>query len=329
VTKTETTPSEWSELARFGRTAAVFTTLGLILYGGLYAASEELVTRYAQRNRFFMVKTAPHLTYDYVILGASHAAVLDYRDMNSRLEGLTGARILNLSIQGAGIAVNRLVLDYFLVDHHADTVVYILDSFGFYSPEWNEDRLRDTSLLQRAPFDLALLRLLLSNPATRGVARDYALGFTKINNTDRFEPDLFEEEATRFDRTYRPVAQIDRQRVSYLYPESVHDASFQDSPYLAQFEDLIGDVEARGIGLIVVRPPIPARMYDMIPNETRFDDMLAALLDDHGVELHNLALVNNDESYFFDSDHLNETGVLSFYENYFVPLLRQEVGGRR
>ena len=305
----------------FGRRAAWFVLIGLVLYAGLYVASERLIAKYAQRNRFYMVQTTPQARYDHVILGASHAAVFDYRDMNARLEEMTSAQILNLSIVGAGITVNRLLLDYFLTGHHTDSVVYVLDSFGFYSTEWNEDRLQDATLLHRAPFDFALARLLFRNPATRAVARDYVLGFSKINNRDRFVPDVLEAEGNRFDRTYRPVPQIDRQRVAYLYPDAINEATLQKSPYLAAFEDLIGEVQSRNIRMMVIRPPIPARVYAMMPNEAQFDATLQALLHRYGVEFHNFSLVNNDEELYFDSDHLNQTGVLSFYENQLADLL--------
>ena len=263
-----------------------------------------------------------------MILGASHAAVFDYRDMNARLEEMTGAQILKLSIVGAGITVNRLLLDYFLTEHHTDSVVYVLDSFGFYSAEWNEDRLQDAALLHRTPFDPTLAWLLLRNPATRAVARDYVVVFSKINNRDRFVPDVLEGEGNRFDRTYRPVPQIDRQRIAYLYPDAIDEATLQDSPYLAAFEDLIGEVQSRNIWIMVIRPPIPARNYAVIPNEAQFDATLQALLDRSGVEFHNFSLVDNDEELYFDSDHLNQAGVLSFYENHLADLLVKAPGGR-
>ena len=131
MTPTDESRSAATELGTFGRRAAGFVLIGVVLYVGLYVASERIIAEYAQRNRFYMVQTAPQARYDHVILGASHAAVFDYRDMNVRLEAMTGTRILNLSIVGAGITVNRLLLDYFLTEHHTDSVVYVLDSFGF------------------------------------------------------------------------------------------------------------------------------------------------------------------------------------------------------
>src|ERR1700704_688514 len=134
------------DVRRFIRTAVVFTLLGLMIYAGVYAFSERLVYRHAQTNRFFLIKTAPKTTYDYVILGASHAAALGYQDMTARLEAMTGTSIINLSVVGGGIRVSRLVFDYFLAHHQATTLLYVVDSFAFYSKQWNEDRLQDTRL---------------------------------------------------------------------------------------------------------------------------------------------------------------------------------------
>ena len=78
------------------------------------------------------------------------------------------------------------------------------------------------------------------------MALDYIVGFSKINNPDRFAPDVFEAEASRFDRVYRPVPQIDRQRIAFLYPDEIDESTLLESPHLTEFEDLIRYVQARG-----------------------------------------------------------------------------------
>ena len=305
----------------FALRVAVFVLIGLVPYGGLYVATEKVIARNAQRNRFFLVQTAPHTDYDHVILGASHAAVFDYRDMNARLAATTGSRIMNLAVEGGGVTVSRFLLDYFLTEHRTSSVIYVLDSFVFYSREWNEDRLQDVGLFMRAPWDPQLAAQLLRQPATRMLAVDYISGFSKINNPDRFAPDTFENEGARFDRTYRPVPQIDRQRVAYLYPADVDQSALRGSPYFDEFESLIEDMQARDISVTVVRPPIPSRIYDMIPGEQQFDTTLAAMLARHGVALYDLSAVNDDERLFFDSDHLNQEGVVSFVEDHLAGVL--------
>ena len=310
-----------SESAEFIRAVVGFALIGLALYAVLYMVSEDLIDRHARRNRFFLVKTAPRIDYDYVILGASHAVVLDNRDMNERLEAMTGKAILNLATVGAGVAVNQLLLDYFLAEHRTRAVIYTLDSFGFYSRAWNEERLRDTRLFLRAPWDLTLARLLLADPAARAVAIDYISGFSKINNPNRFESDLHDHEGARFDRVYRPVEQIDRQRINYLYPGAIGAASLQDSPYLSQFEEWIEELQSRGIRFIIVRPPIPKRVRSMIPNEAVFDETLRQLAARNGITVHDFSAVSNRKEFFFDTDHLNKRGVMAFFEDHLAAVL--------
>lgn len=308
-----------SAVGPFLRRASAFVLVGLVLYAGVYAASERLVARYAHRNRFFAVKTAPYAAYDYVILGASHAAAFDYQDMNARLEQMTGARILNLSVVGGGITINRLLLDYFLVAHRTAAVLYVVDSFAFSSRAWNEDRLQDARLFYRAPFDPALARLLLQEPARRAVALDYITGFSKINNADRFKPDVGDEEA-RFTRTYHRVQQIDEERIEYLYPPS-SDRAAERPRYLAELDALVAAVQARGIRFQAIKPPIPARVYRMLPDEAAFDAVLTTVLARRGVTLDDFSLVDNGEAFFFDTDHLNRAGVLSFFEHHLKGVL--------
>jgi hypothetical protein len=304
------------EVQRFARYAACFVAFGLLIYAGLYTASERLVYRYAQANRFYKVKTAPYEHYDYVILGASHSAAFDLEDMNAQLEEMTKSKILNLSTTGGGVTINRLLLEYFLVRHQTSAVVYVVDSFIFDSRQWNEDRLQDARLFYRAPLDVSLVRLLLQEHVDRSVVLNYASGFSKINNPDRFAPDI-PDDAARFEKTYRPVEQIDQQRIDYLYPHQ-NDEQATERRYLAEFEDLMQYMKARNIRVIVIKPPIPERVYRMLPNEAQFDTTLKEILDRQNVEFDDFSHVSNDERFFFNTDHLNRTGVLNFFQNYFA-----------
>lgn len=308
----------------FWRQAAVFVGVGLLIYAGIYLWSETTARDLAERNRFYNVQSVEGEHFDYVILGASHAAVFDYRDMNARLESLTGRRIINLATVGGGVGINRFVLDYFLEHASTDAVVYILDSFPFYSDEWNEVRMQDVELYRRAPFDSDLALRLLANPATRRTAVDYITGFSKINSQDRFEPDLFDAEGTTFDRSYRPIPQLDRQRMEYLYPPGTTAETLDDLPYWAEFVRLIDDVRARGIDFVIVRTPIPDRIVEMMPGEAEFSARVEELAREKGIELHDFTHVDNDRELFYDSDHLNAEGADRFIENRLAPLLRAE-----
>jgi len=301
----------------FLRPAILFTAVGFLLYLGLYVGSEAIAREHAERNRFHVVHSAPHDHYDAVILGASRSAVFDYRDMNSRLETLAGASVMNLSTVGGGVLPNRVLLDYFLSSRTTDQVIYFVDSFAFYSEDWNEERLRDTSLFRKAPLDPSLARLLLGRPETRLSGLEYLTGFHKVNNPERFEPDLFQAEGAAFERIYRPVPQIDRQRIAFLYPDDVASASPVLERYLGELEEMMRMVAERGMSFVIVRAPLPERFLEMLEGEEDFSMRLQEVADRNGVAVHDFTRTSNDPDYFYDSDHLNETGVTVFFQEYF------------
>ena len=303
---------------RVWRRWGLFVAIGVALYLGLYGWSEYLVYAHGDQNRFFMIRTAPAQQYDFVILGASHAMPLGFADMNRRLEEAAGATVINLSTEGAGILPNRLLLDYFLTRHAAGEVIFILDSFAFYSPQWNEDRL-DAAMLQRAPLDPALVATLWRHDWARGAIPAYVSGFAKINNGDRFAADIPEAEATKFDRTYRPIAQIDRQRIGFLYPEAIDPAAFER--YLGAFDSLIRYVREQGMEMLVIKPPTPPRYRDRLPDEAAFDDAVGAVMERAEVDYYDLSEAMTDDPFFYDTDHLNRDGVTMFIDDHLGPLL--------
>lgn len=299
--------------------SVVFVVIGLFLYAMAYAASEGLVYRYGEKNRFFAVKTARLANYDFVILGASHAMPLGFEDMNDHLHEVTGANVLNLSTAGAGIVLNRILLDYFLTGHKTKNVLYVIDSFVFYSAEWNEERLRDARLYLRAPFDPGLAAILFRWHWP--TALSYVSGFAKINNEKRFERDINEDEAMRFGFAYRPNPMIDKRRMKYLYPEKVELQTF--GKYFNQFEEMAKELRKRGIRLIVIKPPLPEYVYEMIPGEDDFDRKLKTLLDQYGAPLYDFTHANNAEGLFYNTDHLNRAGTRSFIDGYLKNVLRR------
>jgi hypothetical protein len=224
-------------------------------------------------------------------------------------------------VVGGGVVVNRLLLDYFQTRHRAATIVYVVDSFAFYSREWNEERLEDARLFHRAPFDPALASLLARSGASWRVTLDYVTGFSKINNGDRFARDV-PAEASRFDRRYRPIEQLDQQRIDYLYPAAIDETVRSTRErYVSQFEALVAAARERGSRVVLLRPPLPPRTRALIPGEDEFDAALRDVASRVGAELHDLSRAAEDPALYFDSDHLNRTGVLQFYDRHLADIL--------
>jgi hypothetical protein len=299
------------------RNWALFVAIGLVIYAGLYAWSERLVYDRADHNRFFRVATAPLAEYDHVILGASHALPLDYADMNAQLESASGTTVLNLANEGAGILPNQLMLDYFFARGlRARNVVLFVDSFAFASATWNEERL-DTAILQRAPFDPVLVSTLWRYPWARDEILPYASGFFKINNQDRFAPDQTDAELTKFERTYRPIPQIDRERIAYLYS----DSAASTKPYFGALETMIDTVQQHGGTVTLLKPPTPPRYREALPDESTFDAEITRIATATGATYHDLSTVLEDDAYYYDTDHLNRAGVEALIDTHLAELL--------
>jgi len=304
------------------KSALLFVALGLALYAGVYYAAERLMVQTGRSNPLFKIATAQESTFDWVILGASHAMPLDFADFNARMERETQLKILNLAAAGAGPLYNRFVFEHFLRTHRARNLLYVVDSFAFYSRAWNEERFADAKLLRRTPLEAAIARRLCDYARHEGVdARavlDYVSGFSKINNRERLQRDVWEGEA-QFERAYRPSSTAVKKRIDYLYPDQTSTAAL--SRYLEKFSALIALARKEGVNVVVIKMPVPPQFYKQLPDEAGFDDALLRILSARGVRLHDFSAATSDPSQYFDTDHLNRAGLTAFFLRDLKPVL--------
>ena len=305
-----------------GKSALIFVAIGLVFYAGLYFAAEQLLYRTGRSNPFFKIATAEERDFDWVILGASHAMPLDFADFNTGMERETGLRILNLASPGTGPLYNRFVLEQFLNTHRARNLLYVVDSFAFYSHAWNEERFADTKLLRRTPLVPAVVRSLWNYSRNEGVdvraLLDFVTGFSKINNRERFQRDTWEGEA-QFDRVYRPSAAATKKRIEYLYPEPAANTAL--SRYLEEFRELIALAQQRGMRVVVIKMPVPSQFQNQLPNEATFDEALSRMLVSQDVPFRDFSSAMNEPRFYFDTDHLNRTGLTEFFSHQLKPIL--------
>jgi len=312
------------------KAAVLFVGIGLLLYAGVYYAAERLLYRTGDANPFFKVATAIHGSYDWVILGASHAMPLDFADFNAHIERETERQILNLASPGTGPLYNRFVLEHFLSRHRTANVLYVVDSFAFYAPTWNEDRFADAKLLRRTPFEPGLALRFLDYAMNEGVEAapvlDYITGFSKINNRKRFERDIWEGEK-RFERTYRPSASATRKRITYLYPETASDPDIFKR-YLEEFAELIALARREGASVAVIKLPVPAEYESQLPNEVAFDAAVSQLLAARQVPYRDFSLTMDAPHFYFDTDHLNRNGLTEFFNRHLKAILIEDKSRR-
>ncbi len=309
-------------MTRLGKSALIFVTIGIALYAGVYCAAEQLLYRTGKTNPFYKIATSERVEFDWVILGASHAMPLDFADFNGFMERETGLRIINLAAPGTGPLYNRFVLEQFLAKHRVRNMLYVVDSFAFYSALWNEDRFADAKLLRRTPASLAVARRLIDHSRRDGIdpraVLDYVSGFSKINNRERFEPDIWEGEK-QFDRVYRTSTAAVRSRIDYLYPKPPTAAAL--SRYLAEFEKIVTLARERGINVVAIKMPVPAQYRGRIPNEAAFDDAMTRLAAAQRFSFHDLSKALDEPRYYFDTDHLNRAGLTLFFHQELKKIL--------
>jgi hypothetical protein len=317
-------------MRHLGKSALVFGIIGLLLYAAADGAAEWLVYRSGHTNPVFKIESAKEHTYDWVILGASHAMPLDFADFNSFMERETGKRILNLAGPGTGPLYTRFIFETFLDRLQTQNLLYFVDSFAFYSPTWNEDRLADAALLRRTPFDWSVAQRLAAYVRSENVSPtallDYGLGFSKLNNRERFRPDVWEGEA-QFEKSYRPSVTADRKRIEYLYP-SRSPGPVALARYLREFAGLIETAQHAGIHVVVVKMPVPASFRSQLPGEAAYDEALTRMLRDHKVLFRDHSAALNDPQFFFDTDHLNRAGVTRFFESSLKTIFTEAESGR-
>lgn len=306
-----------------GRSAFAFVVCGLVLYAALHYAAEQLMRSTGHGNPFFKIATLEQPSVDWVILGASHAMPLDFDDVNAKMEQGTGLRILNLASPGTGPLYNRFVLEHFLLDHRTRKVLYVVDSFAFHSRAWNEDRFADPKLLARTPRDPRIAARLLSYVRTESVAPqallDYATGFSKINNRDRFKDDKWEGEA-QFERIWRGSSSAIRKRIDYLYPDGT-PAAARDR-YLGEFSQLLEAARQAGATVVVIKLPVPPAYRAQLPAEDAFDADLLRVTARAGARVHDFSQAAADPRLYFDTDHLNRAGVKEFFDQHLKDLMK-------
>jgi hypothetical protein len=308
-----------------GRSALLFIVIGLLLYVAADYAAEVLLYRMGDTNPLYKIETAAERSYDWVILGASHAMPLDFADFNAFMERGSGKRILNLAAPGTGPLYNRFVLESFLERHRAASLLYVADSFTFYSPVWNEERFADAKLMRRTPFRLAVARRLTAYSLREGVSPlavlDYVTGFSKLNNRERFLRDVWEGEA-QFDRVHRPSSVLDRKRIDYLYPSPNPDpAAF--ARYVREFAGAIELAHRAEMRVVVIKTPVRSQFRSLLPNEAAFDEAIARLLGEQNVVYRDFSSAMDEPRFYFDTDHLNREGSTQFFNRFLKPILAE------
>lgn len=304
----------------------IIRTLGFLVaasavYCALYLWSERILRDHSDKNPVYRIQQAPE-SNDWVVLGSSHAMPLGFSDMPDELLARTGRSILVLGVAGGGPYVMRLTLERYLADHRTAAVLVVLDQFGFADPRWNAARLGDADFLPKIPTDPMMTRLL-AQAVGHGLSwqawLSYVTGFARITDLTRLAPDVWQAQ-DRFDLAARPSQAATQSRIRLLYPSMADPIALQEG--LAQIEKLVILARSKGAEPVLVFPPLPEAFRRAEPRLDGFHAGIADLSARLGVELHDFSALLRGGQYFFDSDHLNRSGVRAWLDGELDSILK-------
>lgn len=308
------------------RTLLGFAGIFVVLYLCALAIAERNVGRAGTVTAFQKLLTARGQQVDWLVLGASHALPLEYGGVPTQVQKDAGQSMLVLAEIGAGPLYNLFVFEQALRDLEIKHLIYVVDSFAFGGADWNEDRLADRSLLRQTPLRYSTARTFSDltfryGADPRGLL-DFLTGFSKLNPVDRFPKEGWQG-AAKFDDRFRPSRHAVSARIAYLYPDGAAEAGTLER-YLDILEALFGRAEAAGVGVQVVKMPVPDAFRKKLPGEEAFDEALRTRLRARRIEFEDLSGEIGDPDFYFDTDHLNRNGVAELYINHILPMIGLE-----
>jgi len=296
------------EIARFVRRLGAFGLMAipvylllLMLWGRFAPAIANLNYRIASYGHMYSrlrdVRTAGPV--DVLIAGSSHA----YRGFDPRLFEAHGLKAFNLGSSAQTPRQTELLLDRYLDELQPQWLI-----LEVYPASYTLDGVESTlDVLANDPIDAGMRRLVweLSNAKVWNthiyatLSRTLGGGFPKV-----------QEPAERDgDRYIAGTGYVERAGYYYRFDPVVSRRwTYRDQAYAA-LDRILEKARARDIRVWLVEAPITRAMYDSYgpqPEFVRQMQQRAPFTDFNGT------LSLNDSLHFYDSDHLNQDGVIAF-----------------
>jgi hypothetical protein len=261
-------------------------------------------------SNLFVTPSNEH--YGMVLLGTSHGRIFSRSGNHARVEEILGKKVLNLSTGGGrGVYSTELYLDYFYKrDNTADTIVYLIDPFVLYSNKWNEEN----DLFSMEPLRFDFLQLILKRKVNLPTVLNYLKTKLSWEWVMRGPSDDAEQKGALTAADPEAV----KKRVESLYPDGRNEETF--ARYRAILESIAATAKDRNTRLIFV---IPSTLLGNLPGEDELKKALADLQKTHNIEWHDFSNAITDPRLYYDHDHLNTEGIVTFAEQFLVPTLKK------
>jgi hypothetical protein len=234
---------------------------------------------------------------DILFLGSSHA----YRGFDPRIFEQYGFNTLNLGSSAQSHLQTELLLKRYLDQINPKLIIYEVYA-GTFSSDGVESSLdiiaNDKNDFESIKMALTQNHIKVYNALIYGFYRDF-LG----------KNDDYEEELVKGEDTYIEGGYVEK-KLEYFEPVEFNENNWNlDGPQFRFFERALRFIQQRNIPVILVQAPITKSMYTSFLNNGEFDDKMKT----YGAYYNFNELIElDDELHFYNSHHLNQTGVEIF-----------------
>ncbi|TSC82303.1 MAG: hypothetical protein G01um101420_467 [Parcubacteria group bacterium Gr01-1014_20] len=254
--------------------------------------------------------------YDFIILGTSHARQLSVGERQRLIEEGVGMNFMNIAGSGLGILPEKIYLSYFFQRQNSvKDVVYVIDPFVFYSPQWNEEITFDNE-----PFRITLLSALVENRFSTNTIMGYVGNFLRWPPFAGFDPIWDNTSTSTLEKEVglsNLKEAIDREH-SALYPDGFETSNF--NKYTAHLKSIIDMSKSHGARVIFIIPPT---LWDFDPGKQTTKNLLINYQKSDGVGFYDLSGSLKNPKFYSDSSHFNTKGAV-YFSTYFLKQILTE-----
>lgn len=247
-----------------------------------------------------------HSDVDAVVLGSSHA----YRGYDPRMFKQEGLTMFNL-----GSSAQSPIQSLYLLEKYGEELNPKMVIIEVFPETFTSDGVESAiDLISNCPLDFDLIRMSLS---FRNIKPFNAMIY-RIIDQEILNRDYHEATVVEFDR-YIPGGFVEREMghtIPYVIPDSIHIEL--DDSQLQAFEESLDLLKKKDIPVVLVQAPVTKKLYDAF----RGKDIYDKLMSQYG-QYYNFNEIEmlQDSALYYDSNHLNQIGVVTFNEMLLDTLL--------
>lgn len=240
---------------------------------------------------------------DVLFIGSSHA----YRGFDTRIFKRYGINSFNLGSSSQSPTQSLYLLKKYLDDIECEKLVFEVSPQSLSS-----DGIE--SALDIISNDNTNWRMVKMSLKAKHIKVFNTLLYSAFRQLLNLDVDFYQDKTIGKD-TYISGGFVERQKQGFKKltsaPYKINQKQFKC------FEKIVSITENRGIELILVQAPVTSSEYSMYENSPSFDSTMSAYSDYYNF---NELISLNDSIHFYDSHHLNQTGV-EVFNNALVDLL--------